>query len=131
MEPNKARGVGIVGRRMPPHLPRLAECIPANASGHGGRQREPVMGWKVFPDSRRVDAHECDIACYGVGCPGTRGEAMNGPNDPGPYKGPERRKGKDRRQGHDRREEIRFEPAKDDRRSGKDRRKQTGWDRIR
>jgi hypothetical protein len=56
---------------------------------------------------------------------------MNGPNDPGPYKGPERRKGKDRRQGQERREEIRFEPAKDDRHSGKDRRKQTGWDRIR
>jgi hypothetical protein len=50
MEPNKARGVGIVGRRMPPHLPRLAECIPANAFGHGERQREPVMAWKVFPD---------------------------------------------------------------------------------
>jgi hypothetical protein len=56
---------------------------------------------------------------------------MNGPNDPGPYKGPERRKGQERRQGHARRVEIRCEPTKDDRRSGKDRRKQTGWDRIR
>ena len=53
---------------------------------------------------------------------------MTGPNDPGTYKGPERRKGKDRRQGHDRREEIRFELTKDDRRSGKDRRRHGGWD---
>jgi hypothetical protein len=91
----------------------------------------PTAVWKVFPGSRHVDALECGFAVFGVGCGRDKGEAMNGPNDPGPYKGPERRKGKDRRQGHDRREEIRFEPAKDDRRSGKDRRKQTGWDRIR